>query len=277
MHGVPISIVVPPERAYEAVKDEARLIQDSLLPKGTLRGDNFEIAFRYTPLGEVGGDFADFYHLPNGLVGLYIGDVVGKGVTAALYAALVMGALRAIHKTGTDPAMVLALLNKRLSVRPVPGRFSSTLYAVFDPASGELAFSNAGIPLPMLVSRDGCELLGIGGFPSAMFPVASYQTHRVRLLPGDAILLATDGLHEIQNDREEDLSAGKLEEIWKACRSKSADQALDFLFQEISEFAPAGRHHDDITAIVLKVPANASYGAHVENSESIVSPYPAQP
>lgn len=239
----------------EAAKDEARLIQDSLLPSGTLRGEAFEIAFRFAPLGEVGGDFADFFHLPNGLVGLYMGDVVGKGLIAAMYASLVMGTIRGINKTGEDTAAVLVLLNKRLRVRPVPGRFSCMIYALFDPATGQLSFSNAGVPLPLLVSRDGCRSLGEGGFPSGMFSDATYEIHTVQLSPGDAVLFATDGLHEMRNAQGEDLSWGKLEEIWRQCRCKSADECLDFLFDEVRAFSASSGSHDDITAVVLKVPA----------------------
>ncbi len=238
----------------EAAKDEARLIQDSLLPSGTLRGEGFEIAFRFSPLGEVGGDFADFFQLPNGLVGLYMGDVVGKGLAAAMYAALVMGTIRGINKTGEDTATVLQILNRRLRVRAVPGRYSSTIYALFDPRSGELCFSNAGVPLPLLVSSAGSRSLGQGGFPSAMFSGASYENHSVHLSPGDAVLFATDGLHELRNENNEDLSWGKLGEIWNQCRSKSADESLDFIFDEVQSFSGAGRRHDDITAIALKVP-----------------------
>ena len=93
-----------------------------MLPRGTLRGDAFEIAFRFAPLAEAGGDFADFLCLPNGLVGMYMGAVVGKGRIAAMYASLVMGTIRGINKIGEDTAAVLGLRNKRLRVRPVPGR-----------------------------------------------------------------------------------------------------------------------------------------------------------
>jgi len=238
----------------EAARDEARLIQDSLLPNGTLRGDAFEIAFRFAPLGEVGGDFADFFSLPNGLVGMYMGDVVGKGLIAAIYASLVMGTIRGINKTGEVTAAVLGLLNKRLRVRPVPGRYRSTIYALFNPATGVLTFSNAGVPLPMLVSTDGCRSLGEGGLPSGKFCDASYEIHSVQLAPGDAVLFATDGLHEMRNKRNQDLSWGRLEEIWKQCHCKSADDCLDFLFEQVHTFSASAGNHDAITALVLKVP-----------------------
>ena len=239
----------------EAARDEPRLIQDSLLPRGTLRGAAFEVAFRFAPLGEVGGDFAGFFSLPNGLVGMYKGDVVGKGLIAAMYASLVMGTIRGINKTGADTAAVLSLLNKRLRVRPVPGRYSSMISALFNPALGELTFSNAGVPLPLLVSGDGCRSLGEGGFPSGMFPDASYEIHAVQLAPGDAVLFATDGLHEMRNALNQDLSWGKLGEIWQQCRCKSADEWLDFLFEEVRAFSASSGSPDDITAGVLKVPA----------------------
>jgi sigma-B regulation protein RsbU (phosphoserine phosphatase) len=271
MWGNAAAETISPQHSYEAIKDEARLIQDSLLPRGTLRGASFEVAYRYQPLVEVGGDFADFFQLPNGLVGLYVGDVVGKGVTAALYAALVMGTIRGINKTGEDPATVLGLLNKRLRVRPVPGRYSSTLYALFDPRSGELTFSNAGLPMPLLVSSTGCRFLGEGGFPSGMFAEAAYQNHKVTLLPGDTVLFATDGLHEMRNHRDEDLSWGRLAEIWNACLGKSADEALDFLFAEVRAFSGEGRDHDDVTALVLRAPgaaADSDYTVRRFNSET---------
>src|SRR6202050_2052131 len=116
----------------EFEREEARQIQQSLLPAGPLRGTSFEITYRFSPYAGVGGDFADFFELPDGQVGLYIGDVVGKGLAAALYAALVMGLLRGLHKSGANPAESLALLNRRMLVRPVTGRYATTLYALFD-------------------------------------------------------------------------------------------------------------------------------------------------
>jgi hypothetical protein len=109
---------VPRVGSYEADKEAAREIQYSLVPSGNLISAGVEVAFRFSPFAEVGGDFTDFFQLPNGLVGLYLGDVVGKGLAAAMYAALVMGTLRGINKTGEDTAAVLTLLNKRLLVRP---------------------------------------------------------------------------------------------------------------------------------------------------------------
>ena len=178
------------------------------------------MAYRFSPLAEVGGDFADFFHLPDGQIGIYVGDVVGKGLSAAMYAALVMGTLRGINKTGMDTASVLELLNKRLRVRPVSGRYCATLYALYDCITRQLTFSNAGLPLPLLVSKNGYSRLGDGGLPSAILPGSSYDKHVMRLNPGDAVLFATDGLHELRNHRNEDFGWDRMGELWSACGPK---------------------------------------------------------
>jgi phosphoserine phosphatase RsbU/P len=235
-------------------REEARQIQYSLLPAGSLVGSNFEIAFRFSPFAGVGGDFADFFELPDGQVGLYIGDVVGKGLPAALYAALVMGLLRGLHKTGSDTAESLALLNNRMLVRPVTGRYATTLYANFDPVSRILEFSNAGMPQPLLVSEAGCMPLGEGGLPSGIFPGASYDRHSIQLHPGDAVLFASDGLHELRDRHDKDFSWQRLQDIWLQCRNQGAEDSLGLLFEEARQFCEGGsEQQDDITAVVLKV------------------------
>lgn len=240
---------------HDIAHEEARQIQLALLPSGTLVTAAVEVAFRFEPFAGVGGDFADFFLLPNGHVGLYIGDVVGKGLSAAMYATLVAGTLRGTHKTGTDTASVLEMLNKRLLVRPVVGRYAATVYAVYDPATRELAFSNAGLPFPLLASGDECKELGQGGLPSELFDGSSYESHRVQLKPGDAVLFATDGLTELRDNRDNDFSWQGLGEIWKTSSGKSAEQALDLVFEEARRFCNGQRdRQDDITAIALKIP-----------------------
>jgi sigma-B regulation protein RsbU (phosphoserine phosphatase) len=238
----------------EFEREEARQIQQSLLPSGPLQGSSFEITYRFSPYAGVGGDFADFFELPCGKVGLYVGDIVGKGLPAALYAALVMGMLRGIHKSGQDTATALAILNERMLVRPLKGRYATTLYAIYDPATRKLTFSNAGLPYPLLASESGCILLGAGGLPSGLFPGASYESYTAQLHPGDVVLFATDGLHELRNRADQDFSWDRMQEIWLGCRCKSAEQSLNLLFDEAREFSEGGsEQHDDITAVVLKI------------------------
>jgi sigma-B regulation protein RsbU (phosphoserine phosphatase) len=253
MEPEPVEVSATFRRVYDDHEIEARLIQSSLLPTHGLSRETVEIAFRFKPFGDVGGDFADFFQLPDGLIHLYLGDVVGKGLPAAMYSALAMGTLRGIHKTGTDTMKVLALLNQRLVQRPIPGRFCSTLYAVFNPATLELNFSNAGIPLPLLASGGACRELGEGGLPSGMFADAAYAQHVVQLSPGDSVLFASDGLHELRNHEEIEFGAAHLGAAWSQCHHKSASESVDFVFNRQRAFSKGNAPHDDITAVVLKV------------------------
>ncbi len=240
-------------RICDAHALEAQLIQSSLLPTRGLRHESVEIAFRFLPFSEVGGDFLDFFCLPSGFIGIYLGDVVGKGLPAAMYGALVTGTLRGIHKSGTDTASVLARLNERLLQRPLPGRFCSTLYALFNPTTRELIFSNAGMPMPLLVSGNSCCQLGEGGLPVGMFPGAAYEQHVVQLYAGDSVLFATDGLHELCNPDGTEFGAAQMEQVWAQCGHKSATESADFVFAHQSAFSNGIAPHDDITAVVLKV------------------------
>lgn len=232
---------------------EARLIQSSLLPTAPLRDYGIEIAFRFTPFFDVGGDFLDFFRLPDGLIGLYLGDVVGKGLPATMYGALVMGTLRGIHKSGIHTSAILSLLNQRLLQRPLPGRFCSTLYAVFDPSTRTLAFSNAGLPYPLHASATTCQPLGEGGLPSGLLSTASYRQHIVQLSSGDTVLFATDGLHEALNPEGIEFTDDRLSELWSQSQSKSAAESLDHLFDGLQSFSHGVVPNDDITAVVLKV------------------------
>lgn len=136
-----------------------------------------------------------------------------------MYGALVTGMLCRIHKTGTSTAAVLALLNKRLLVRPVPAHYGSTIYAVYDPERRRLSLSNAGHLYPLRSSPGSVVALGSGGIPSEHFPGSDYETTTVDLAPGDTVLFATHGLHEMRNAEREDFSWVRLGKLWRRSRS----------------------------------------------------------
>jgi|SRR5208282_4212001 len=240
----------------ETVVGEAVLIQKLLLPREPLREPNFEITYLIRSFSEVSGDFLDYFLLSDGKLGLYIGDVVGKGLPAAMYAALAAGGLRAIKKTGEQPADVLELFNQRLRVRPVPSRYCATQYAVFDPATLELRVANAGLPLPLHLSPDGCCTIGEGGLPSGLIDFATYEQYTVQLAPGDAVLFATDGLSEARDKDGELLDMPRLIDLCAMLDYSASDQFLRSVFYAIEQFT-GGLQSDDMTAAVLRVSPDA--------------------
>lgn len=231
---------------------EACLAQKLLLPREPLVAPSFEVSYMARTFRDVGGDFLDYFYLADQRVGIYVGDVLGKGLAAAMFAGLAVGTLRSVHKTGVGPAAVLAAFNRYLRVRPDPFRFCATQYAVFDPLTRELAVANAGIPLPLHISTKGCHPLGGGGIPSGLFDSSDYEQHTVRLSPGDAVLFTTDGLPEAHNVEGEEFGMARLMDACGEVGCSSPDRLLRNVFARMKDFASASQQ-DDMSAVVLKV------------------------
>ncbi|HKV62772.1 MAG TPA: PP2C family protein-serine/threonine phosphatase [Candidatus Acidoferrum sp.] len=194
------------EKLREEELEEARAIQGVMLPAESLRAGAVMISHEFQPISAVGGDFLDYFELADESVGLYLGDVSGKGLPAALYAALAVGTLRGVHKTGTSPHDVLATLNRRLMLRGMPRRHTAMQYAVFDPISQELRIASAGMPGPLHLSAAGCRALELTGIPPGLFAATSYETQTARLQPGTRCSFARMGspmpLPETENNSE---------------------------------------------------------------------------
>jgi sigma-B regulation protein RsbU (phosphoserine phosphatase) len=254
MTGVPLPLRESPlERLRERELEEARSLQQAIIQVDPLRAPAIEFASRFRPYVDVGGDFLDYFRLSDDRLGLYLGDVVGKGLPAAMYAALAVGTMRGIKKTGELPREVLELLNRRLRMRVPPARYCAVQYAVFDPASLELWLANAGLPKPVHIATHGCSELGEGGLPSGLFPDTQYEQVSVQLKAGDAVLFLTDGILEAQNAAFEEFGNERLLEVCETLRGESADRILARLFEAVDGFVAGAQQHDDMTAAVMKL------------------------
>ncbi len=241
------------ERIREHELGEARDLQQAMLPEHPLRLHAVEVASEFRPVADVGGDFLDYFPLTDGTVGLYVGDVSGKGLPAALYAALAVGMFRGIHKTGQSPSEVLELLNKRLRMRRQVRRFCAAQYALFDPPTRTLYYANAGLPGPVHLSGRGSCVLREGGLPAGMFEEARYSQQCVALEPGDALLFLTDGLTEARNPAGEEFGIERVAKVCAMLDGASAHLMLHQLFAEVDRFAAGRRQHDDMAAAVLRL------------------------
>ena len=238
-------------RAHEL--ELARGVQQRMVPTEPLQGRPAELAFRFRPAAEIGGDFLDFFWLDPQQLVLYLGDVAGKGLAAALYGALVAGTLRGFHKSGVSPPALVELLNQRLRIRPFPGHYCAVQYAVFNPSSGEIRYVSAGLPPPLHITATGCVQLDGGGLPPALFDDSRYETFAAQLAPGDAVLFATDGLTDARNAEGEEFGMEQLVEVCARHRKESAETLLSIIFEALDTFVAGAPQHDDITAALLKI------------------------
>jgi serine phosphatase RsbU (regulator of sigma subunit)/anti-sigma regulatory factor (Ser/Thr protein kinase) len=250
-------------RERERIEQElkvAQLIQQQFLPRELPDLPGWHVAAYYRPARAVGGDFYDFIELPDGQVGLVVGDVTDKGVPAALVMATTHSVLRGEAMRLVAPGAVLRRANQLLIDEMPPSMFVTCLYAVLDPASGRLRFANAGHNLPNLRTRDGVTELHAAGMPLGLLPDMDYQEQETTLGHGDSLLLHSDGLAEAHSPAGEMFGFPRLA---KLCGERDGGEALiDLLLSELALFTgPAWEQEDDITLVTLQRLAGAAGAA----------------
>lgn len=243
------------ERLREQELEEARAIQSVMMPAESLRAGAVTISHTFHPMAAVGGDFLDYFELTDGTLGLYLGDVSGKGLPAALYAALAVGTLRGVHKTGTSPSDVLATLNRRLMIRGMPRRHAAIQYALFDHRSCNLQIASAGMPGPFHLSASGCNVLEVSGIPPGLFAGTGYEVTTLRLRPGDRVLFCTDGLTDAFDQTGEQFGAERLQEVCSNHSIEAPKELLGRIFAAVEHFARGLEQHDDMAAALFHVSA----------------------
>jgi sigma-B regulation protein RsbU (phosphoserine phosphatase) len=239
------------EKLREEELEEARAIQSVMLPEQALRVGGVRISHEFQPISGVGGDFLDYFQLSDGTIGLYLGDVSGKGLPAAMYAALAVGTLRGVHKTGQPPCNVLSTLNRRLLVRGVPRRYSATQYATLYPRTRQMHIAGAGVPGPFHLSARGCRILEVPGIPPGLFENVQYEMCAITLEPGDSVLFCTDGITDAFNLEEEPFGIARVQEICEASPHGEPRELLAQIFAALAEYTRGREQHDDMTAAVL--------------------------
>ncbi len=240
------------EKLREEELEEARSIQSVMLPAESLRAGKVRISHAFQPIAEVGGDFLDYFELADGSIGVYVGDVSGKGLPAAMYAALAVGTLRGVHKTSQSPGDVLSTLNRRLMIRGMPRRHAAVQYAVFDPHTREMRIASAGMPCPLHISPRGCRWVDVTGIPPGLFaPTVTYDTSKVAIGPGDSVLFCTDGIMDAFNVEGESFGIERLQTICETQICDSPAELLGQIFVAVERFTRGRAQHDDMAAAVF--------------------------
>ena len=230
-------------------------IQMGMLPERPPSRPGVEIAARTIPAREVGGDFYDFIEMPERL-GLLIGDVSGKGVSAGLLMAGARSTYRVLLDGQPTVSDVMNSANQRLQRDIRKGSFIALSYAVLDPKSRTLILSNAGQTDPVLVAPGGPpRYLETDGdrFPLGIVADCRYEETRVELPEGSAVVFYTDGAVEAMNAGQELYGFDRLLASIDAHRDLAPNALLERLLADIGAFVDGTEQHDDITIIVARV------------------------
>jgi sigma-B regulation protein RsbU (phosphoserine phosphatase) len=228
----------------------ARTIQESFLPQKAPEVQRYRFSAHYTPALEVGGDFYDFIHLDENLTGIVIGDVSGKGVSAALYMAKLGSDMRTLAFTEQLPVVALAKLNDLLAERSRRGMFATLLYIELDSRSGKLTISNAGHLPPIIKKADGSlmTLAKAGGAPLGMLPGMKFSQETARLERGETVILYTDGIVEAMNAKEELYGYARFEALLKKS-PPDPDMIKTAIIEDVNRFTGLSPQHDDMTLV----------------------------
>ncbi|MEU0935674.1 SpoIIE family protein phosphatase [Embleya sp. NPDC005971] len=250
------ALAIERSRLYEREHRTAVALQRSLLPERLPAVHGVEFGFRYLPGApdfEVGGDWYDVFQLPDGRVAIVVGDVIGKGLTAAAGMGRVRSALRALAFTDPEPAAVLTGLDRLFTATEDDESLTTLVYAVVDPATGLLDLADAGHLPVVLVSADGKAKLVEIGEESTPLGVAERRTqHTIRLDPGDILIGFSDGLVETRG-RGLDEGLDDLVEI-----ARGPNEGLEALLTDILEGLLGDRDRDDdVTILGVRITGDA--------------------
>jgi len=231
-----------------------RRIQEELLPKQPLHVGPIEVKGISIPAQEVGGDFFNYFALPNGEVAVLIGDVSGKGVAAALLMANIQATLRARLPLMTDLAQLASQLDAETESNTPSEVYLTLFMGVLNPAENELRYVNAGHHPPFALHSGGIiDRLDSTGRPLGLLPGGGYLERRVKLAEGDALFLYTDGLVEAQDASGAEFGQQRLEELVNAARGGSIHEMLAHVEGEIRKYRGDVEAGDDATMLALKI------------------------
>ncbi|MBZ5721239.1 MAG: PP2C family protein-serine/threonine phosphatase [Acidobacteriia bacterium] len=225
---------------------EARTIQEALLPKSSPYIPGFAISGVSVPAGAVGGDWFDFIPLSDGRWGLVLADVSGKGTAAALLMSATRGMLRSLA-TCCGPGEVLARLN-RLMVEDFPmGRFVTMVYAVLDPAKRTLTVASAGHLPPLLIDSDGARFLASErGMPLGL-GFGDFSELQVSIPQGARVAFYSDGITEAVDPSGEEYGAERLR-----APVQLANASAESIVRDVRSFSEGASLRDDATVILVR-------------------------
>jgi len=236
----------------------AREVQQRLFPQKLPEIDGIDYSGACRPALGVGGDYYDFLALPDGYLGIALGDVSGKGIAAALMMATLQASVRgeAMRCSG-DLSQMMSGVNFLVFEASTSNRYATFFYAEYEPGGRTLSYVNAGHNPPVILRRSehGCQVVRLegGGTVIGLLKGFPFQQTNLTLLPGDVLVLFTDGVSEAMNLQDEEWGEERMIETLERCHGLSAVQTIEYVMAGADTFASGAPQHDDMTLVVLRV------------------------
>lgn len=251
-------IVSKEKERLESELEIAREVQANLFPKNAPSAKNLQLRGLCQPARVVSGDYYDFLTLPHEL-GFAIGDVAGKGISAALLMATIQSTMRTqlipMNGSGSarlSTAKVVSTLNRQLFATTSPEKYATFFFALFDEESNELTYTNAGHLPPFLLRGANVQLLDPTGTVVGAFAAANYEEERVQLQPGDVLVAYTDGIVEPENEYDEQFGEERLQELLVKFENSDSDELIARTMEAVKLWTHSPEQADDMTMVVAR-------------------------
>ena len=252
------------ERELEIAKE----VQEQLFPRSAPKMNGLELTGLCLPARVVSGDYYDFLKLDAHRIGLALGDICGKGISAALLMANLQASLRSNafflerelagapqgHSHGPGAvASLVRVLNEHICSHTSANKFASFFYAIYDEASLTLTYCNAGHNPPLYFSNGKFRRLTTGGTVVGIFPDADFDQETIHLRPSDVFLAYTDGIVESVNEYGEEFGEERLIDLIRTNQALGADDLQRIIVENVLDWAYEEERDDDMTLIVAKI------------------------
>src|SRR5215212_4967300 len=241
------------QQQYERELQLAREIQQRFQPTAPPVVPGFELQGISFPSYQIGGDYYDFIQCGDGRLVVALGDVSGKGTSAALLMSSLHAAVHAQVASCRPITETIGAVNRYLADNTPANRFVTLFYAELDPLTGSLSFINAGHNPPIIAHEGGTlEHLAAGGLPLGIMPEFDYREGRTQLRHGDVLVAYSDGVTESQNPSGEEFGTARLQEVVARNLGGSAAGIRDKIEAALSSFAQGTPAGDDVTLVIVK-------------------------
>ena len=260
--SVDACIAIENARLYEEAIEKERMekelevaatIQKMIIPKTIKQIPGYEIAGMNVPSRQVGGDFYDVVHLPDGKVALIIADVSGKSVPGALLVSTLQASLRAYLESEFELKKLVAKLNRIIFQNSTTDKYITFFIALLDPKSRKISSVNAGHNPPYLVRGGKISTLKVGGIPLGMADFDMYDSEETVLEPGDTLVMFTDGVTEASDVEDEMYDESRLEKAILMASKMTAEELQSYIYKDVTGFVGDAEQADDITSLILRV------------------------
>jgi sigma-B regulation protein RsbU (phosphoserine phosphatase) len=232
--------------------EEGRAIQLALMPEQSPKVSGWDIWLFTRSANDVGGDLLDFIQIEENRFGIAVGDVAGKGLSAALLMAKLQSSIRALVYDSQELSSLGKKLNKIFHRDSLPKIFASLVYAEISTESGKVDFINAGHYPPIIISSDKITQLNKDAPALGIITNAVFTEQHVSLNQNDFMIIYSDGLTEAQNDSGDFFGEERLIELMKNTTKNSSKQFGEVILSDVDSFIGKAPIHDDLTVAVLK-------------------------